>query len=219
MEQDTGKAIRTLRESRGWSLDKLAQESRKPKNTIANWETGKTKPHPGTIAAVLQALNVASIEDVLVRAGQMRRTRLAPPDEKGFPILSKVPGGNGDYDPQNEGFDNGYAVEYFPRLAGIGVDDPDAYCLHVVGDSMAPEYEDGSLVICSPAATHIPGAVYAIRFGSELGDECTLKKVIPLDDDKLLLQPENPLHRPRVVSREHIVRMDRVVWMMKKPKI
>ena len=213
--KDVGKAVRAIRESRGWSMDVLAAKTGKPKNTIANWETGKTKPHGGTIAAVLRVFQFSTVEELLIHANQMRRTRLAPPGEKGLPILSKVPGGNGDFDPQNEGFDNGFAPEYFSRLTSLGVDDPDAYCLRVVGDSMMPEYPEGSLVVCSPAAKKDAGRVFAIRFGSELGDECTLKKVIEIDEMSLLLQPLNESHKPRVVARAHIVRMDRVVYVIK----
>lgn len=214
-EVNTGKAVRSLRESRGWSLDVLAAKSGKPKNTLANWETGKTKPHPGTIAAVLAAFQFSTVEELLIRANQMRRTRIMSPDERGFPILSSVPGGVGDFDPQNEGLDNGFARDYFPRMASMGVNDPDAYCLRVVGDSMAPEIPSGSLVICSPASHHESGKTFAIRFGAELNHECTLKKVIDMGSGQLLLQPANDSHRPRLVNREHIVRMDRVVYVIK----
>lgn len=136
-----------------------------------------------------------------------------PFEGTGIPLLAEVPAGEGDPDPTMFGLDNGLGVAYISRNFLPHITDPTAYALVVKGDSMADKYPDGIVVVCSPRAKHVPGKVYAIRFGSELDNECTLKRVTPLEGGKLLLMADNPKHEPqtRIVDREHVVRMDLVV--------
>ena len=211
--------VRALREKRGYGQEMLAARTGKPglaplsKGTIQNIESGKHSPNGATLARVLGALGVATLEEAAVAAGMLRRSRPAPDDAGGIPILSEVPAGRGDYEPLP---DDGAGMSIISRAAVPGITDPDAYALIVTGDSMSPDYRDGSVVVCSPNTAHLPGEPYAIRFGAELNNECTMKLVTPMEGDKLLIHAINPAHPPRVVPREWVVNMDAVVAHFRK---
>jgi transcriptional regulator with XRE-family HTH domain len=48
--------IKRLREAKGWSLEKLADKCAVTRNTIINWETGKTSPKPLIMKAIKEIL-------------------------------------------------------------------------------------------------------------------------------------------------------------------
>ncbi len=82
------------------------------------------------------------------------------------------------------------------------VHDPQAFAARVVGDSMAPEYQEGDVVIFSPALEARSGDDCFIRFGQ--GEGTTFKRIYEDDEKSLRLQPLNNTHRPQVVARERI---------------
>jgi transcriptional regulator with XRE-family HTH domain len=211
---NAGQIVRALREKRGMGQETLAAKTGKPnlpqlsKGTIQNLETGKHVPNGATLARVLAALGVSSLEEAAIAAGLLRKSRPASDGPGGIPILAEVPAGRGDYEAVLE---DGDSMSIISRAAVPMVTDPDAYALVVRGDSMGPKYPNGSLVVCAPNAEHVPGAVYAIRFGAELDNECTLKRVTPMEGGKLLIHADNPAHAPRVIPQEWVVNMDRAV--------
>ena len=132
----------------------------------------------------------------------------------GIPILGDIPAGNGEG--TQWAYDQGIGEGYVSRGA-VGVEDPLAYAVRVTGDSMAPELMDGELVICSPTAVQEKGfeegRIYAIRFGAELNNDATIKRVhlISTASQEIELVPENPRH-PRIkVKTQQIDRAARVV--------
>jgi len=124
-----------------------------------------------------------------------------------IPVFDQIPAGNGDFDPTHLGDDNGLAERTIPRWL-VGIDDPTAYGAIVRGDSMSPKYQDGDVVICSPQATHSSGMVAAYRLDS---GECGVKMIVDLGDDRVELRPANDRHDVRIVTRESITRLARVV--------
>jgi SOS-response transcriptional repressor LexA/transcriptional regulator with XRE-family HTH domain len=101
-------------------------------------------------------------------------------------------------------------LSYPPRVADAyiaapGVDDPDAFAARVSGDSMAPKYAEGDIVVFSPAAAWKDGADCFVRFED---GQTTFKRVYadwtPDDREALRLQPRNERYQPRVVPREQI---------------
>jgi repressor LexA len=67
--------------------------------------------------------------------------------------------------------------------------DPGCYALRVVGDSMAPLFLAGDLVVVSPAATLVPGCIVA-AFIEPDGD--VIKRYRPSRNGAVELEPENP---------------------------
>lgn len=52
----------------------------------------------------------------------------------------------------------------YPRLPMVAIaGDPEALAMIVLGDSMAPLYLDGDIVVCSPAVAPVSGAACLVR--------------------------------------------------------
>ncbi len=92
------------------------------------------------------------------------------------------------------------------------IHDPDAFAARVVGDSMAPEYVEGDIVVFSPARDARPGDDCFARLGPD--DETTFKRVYfegqdgvdeAVDDARIRLQPLNSAYPPQVFPRERVV--------------
>jgi len=84
--------------------------------------------------------------------------------------------------------------------------DPDAFAARVVGDSMAPEYREGDIVVFSPMRDPRDGSDCFVRL--EPDHETTFKRVYFETGDGgeslIRLQPINSAHPPRVLAREHV---------------
>ncbi len=122
----------------------------------------------------------------------------------------------------------GRAMEYtdlgYPP--GVGDDyvsipdlyDPDAFAARVVGDSMAPDYREGDLVVFSPLAPTADGCDCFVRF--ERDDESTFKRVYFEERDGgvalIRLQPLNSRYPPRVVEREAVAMLCAAVSMVRR---
>lgn len=205
-----GKILRAEIEAKCSSLREFAEKAGISPNTLQKWMNDAT-PHGfgTTYSAIARALGMTPTE--LDRLWRSTRVPQQGGDARGgIPILSEVPAGNGDFDPTQLGLDNGVGMEYISRAAAPGVVDPLAYALIIRGDSMAPRLSPGMVIICSPAATHVSGKIYAVRFGSERDNECTVKRVYDIGGGMLMMHPDNPAYKPFTVNREHVVRMDMV---------
>ena len=108
------------------------------------------------------------------------------------------------------GFPARVADEYV-RTSDIG--DPDAFAARVVGDSMAPDYREGDVVVFSPAREVEPGCDCFARL--EPDHETTFKRVYferdPDERDMIRLQPINNAYPPRTVPREDVAGLYRAV--------
>src|SRR5947207_7542169 len=85
------------------------------------------------------------------------------------------------------------------------VQDKDAFAARVHGDSMAPKYGEGDIVIFSPAAAPRSGDDCFVRFDD---GHTTFKRVFFENDESgkpaLRLQPRNEKYRPQTVSSERV---------------
>lgn len=192
------------------TIKEFAERAGVTQGTVFQWFLRPTPSgHGTTYAAIAKALNTTR-----EKLDREWRSQVVPQQigdiDGGIPILSEVPAGNGDFDPTQLGLDNGVGMEYISRAAAPGVVDPLAYALIIRGDSMAPRLSPGMVIICSPAATHVSGKIYAVRFGSERDNECTVKRVYDIGSGMLMMHPDNPAYKPFTVNREHVVRMDMV---------
>jgi len=83
------------------------------------------------------------------------------------------------------------------------ISDPDAFAARVVGDSMAPDYREGEIVVFSPALPTPDGCDCFVRL--ERDNETTFKRVHFEDDGATIrLQPINGRYRARRVRREEV---------------
>lgn len=95
--------------------------------------------------------------------------------------------------------------------------DPDAFAARVVGDSMAPDYREGDIVVFSPARQVASGSDCFARL--EPDHATTFKRVFFEVDDQgrelIRLQPLNSAYPPRVVPRDGVAGLYRAVTVMR----
>lgn len=204
--------MRSARMRNGMMVKELAEKADVSTTTIRNLEKGTNQPNAKTRMAIVRSLGYSTYEEMLAATGHIStpRHRETPADGDSIPVYSTVPAGDGDMEPTDLGHDNGISDgRRIPRWL-VGVDDPDAFGLEIVGDSMSPDYRPGDVVICSPEAVKLPGMIAAVRLDD---GSCTIKRVevVDGDDDVWALVPINPMHRTRHVPRDSVVRMSRVV--------
>jgi len=95
------------------------------------------------------------------------------------------------------------------------VTDPQAFAARVVGDSMAPDYREGEIVVFSPELATPSGADCFVRL--ERDNETTFKRVYFEDDGaRIRLQPINAKYPPRVVEREDVTGLWAAAYVMRR---
>jgi phage repressor protein C with HTH and peptisase S24 domain/transcriptional regulator with XRE-family HTH domain len=130
-------------------------------------------------------------ERIATPAGAMRAGRIVP-------IINKVAAGypqhftDLDYPP-------GVADDY---LRCPDLDDPQAFALHVVGDSMEPIYHERDIVIFSPNTPARDGDDCFVRFEADCAT--TFKRFYQDDESTIRLQPLNNRYPAQSYPRQQI---------------
>ncbi len=130
-----------------------------------------------------------------------------PPAMQRIPLVNKVAAG----------YPTGFTDLDYPARAADdylscpGLDDPDAFAAAVIGKSMMPDYQEGDIVVFSPAAEVEDGSDCFVRL--EPDHETTFKRVYFDEGGALVrLQPLNPKFPPAVHPRERVAGLYRAVW-------
>lgn len=89
------------------------------------------------------------------------------------------------------------------------INDEHAYALEISGDSMAPIYKEGTLVIVSPAASIRRGDRVVVK---TKGDEVMVKELKRQTAKQLELKSLNSDHPERTLSLDDVVWIARIVW-------
>jgi SOS-response transcriptional repressor LexA len=114
-----------------------------------------------------------------------------------IPIVNKVSAGYpAEFDDMS--YPVGVADDY---INCPGLNDPNAFAVRVVGDSMSPEYMAGDIVVFSPAKAVNSGDDCFVRFKNPF--EATFKRVY-FERDSVRLQPRNTAYSPMVFDSERI---------------
>jgi phage repressor protein C with HTH and peptisase S24 domain len=166
--------------------------------------TGEGRPRwPTTesIAKVLAATG-ASFDDftALVTAEPRRRNAA-----RSIPLIGMTQAaGGGFFDDGGFPVGGGWEEIRFPR-----VDDDNAYALEVTGNSMAPLYRDGDILIVSPNAAPRKGDRVVLR---TTDGEVMAKALVRRTAKTVELASLNPAHANLVFPVERIDWMARIVW-------
>ena len=95
--------------------------------------------------------------------------------------------------------------------------DPEAFAARVVGDSMAPAYREGDVVVFSPERDTPAGADCFVRLHRD--NESTFKRVYFERSEGgghlIRLQPINPAYPPRTVEREEVAGMYAAAYVVR----
>lgn len=158
-------------------------------------------PSTESIAKILAATRV-SFEEFAGYVGNVDGAAYAP---RLVPLIGLAQaGGGGFFD--DAGFPVGGGWD---QIAFPGIRDENAYALEVTGDSMAPVYRDGDIIIVAPNATVRRGdrVVVKTRDG-----EIMAKGLKRRTTRQVELASFNPEHEDRIVGADQVEWMARIVW-------
>ncbi len=166
---------------------------------IRNYMRGIKVPNAQALVKLSRALSTTA--DYLLSGTPRRSDRI--------PLLSKIPAG----DPVlwTDGEYPAYFGEEFLDRGEIS--DPNAFALIVDGDSMSPRINSGDIVIISPNTPVTSRSIAAVAIK---GEERTLKTVVFLPDNHVLLQPENGSYEPLVLDMSDVTLLGRVIERREK---
>jgi len=236
---EMGQFIRKAREEKKLTLDALALITGISKPYLSNIETARA-PGPASeeklrkIAAALDlsADGLVAMADWLrtpesvrnlLRDGKLRRgiekpeARSQKPasgnplDLVQVPVINKVAAGSAkeftDLD-----YPAGVADEYveLPKGDGPQALAKSSFAVRVSGDSMAPEYHEGDLVVVKAGPSE-DGDDCLVRLGANEGYAQTFKRVY-FESDTVRLVPLNKAHAERTVKLEEVTGIYPVVY-------
>lgn len=126
------------------------------------------------------------------------------------PIINKVAAGYPvDFDDMD--YPTGFADDY---VRCPDLDDPHAFAVRVIGDSMEPNFRQGDIVIFSPGAEVRSGDDCFVRF--KMPHETTFKRVFFEADSTVRLQPRNENYAPMVIEGSRVNGIYRAVMKYEK---
>lgn len=102
-------------------------------------------------------------------------------------------------------------LEYPPGVADQyvavpDITDPNAFAFYVDGDSMEPDFPDGTLLIASPNTVPVNGAPCFVRFGPTAKlTGCTFKRVYVMPNRHMRLVPINRKYAETEVPQEDLL--------------
>ena len=115
-----------------------------------------------------------------------------------IPVINKVAAGYPvDFDDLE--YPAGFADDY---VRCPDIDDPHAFAVRVVGDSMETNFRQGDIVIFSPGADVNNGDDCFVRF--TLPHETTFKRIFFEPEDKVRLQPRNENYPPMIIEGSRV---------------
>lgn len=200
MSSTLGERLRNIRESRELTIDQLAEITGLAPGHIGRIErSNSTNPRFQTVEALAKALNVSPQE---ILYSKEDRTASARPKQafdapnyfpKDVPVIGLTKAGRGGFF-NNEGLP--FGGEGFRKVhRPIDVKDPQAYALHVEGDSMSPMLEKGWIVYVCPNHNYVNGDLVIVVLNT---DEVMIKK-FRKQDGVIMLQSINPAYEPLIL--------------------
>lgn len=228
-----GGRLRQIRKAEGLSQVELADTLGCDQTFVSQIERGRSAPSAGVVAGVQRLgyspdwlmtgagpMSIKSTPSITstpsasdlseasaVRDAPSTSSALEPFNHASIcflPILGRVPAGKPGVSPVYEEREG-----TFPLPAGV-VDDPNAFCLRVSGDSMAGVVEEGDLVVVSPGrrGSVKDNDLVVVR----IEPEATLVKRVMRADDSLLLLSSNPAYPAILVKDETVTLIGKVIY-------
>lgn len=179
-----GKVLKRHRELSGMSLDVLAQRTGVSKSTINRYENDNNqKLDMAKIITIAKVLDIPT--DVITEMWTDNRDR----EMVRLPILGRVCAGMGKIAEEDI---LGYMVTDGKYANG------EYFCLQVVGDSMSPKIDDGSIVLVKRQDYAENGDVVVVI----VDEEDSMVKQIEYDEEKLTLNSFNHFYPPRIFVKD-----------------
>lgn len=172
-----GRNIKRLRLEHGYSQEQLARKLNVTQGAISHWEIGKSNPEAAQLVAISQLFGVSL--DTFTDESPLRDIDRVNIKRAAIPIIGQIACGEPITAEQNI---DGYA----DLPDGVRAD----FALRCKGDSMAPTFIDGDLVLIRQQPDVENGQIAAIS----INGEATLKHVYH-HQGSLLLVADNPSFR------------------------
>lgn len=154
-------------------------------------------------------LDDAYLSGVLQQLVENRSANVQHIGVSAIPIINRVSAGY-PRDFTDLSYPRGVADDY---IGCPDLHDPDAFATRVSGDSMAPKYNEGDIVIFSPAVSVRGGDDCFIRFED---GQTTFKRVFFESGEEgqaiLRLQPRNEKYRPQMARSETVTGLYRAMY-------
>lgn len=126
---------------------------------------------------------------------------------RGVPIINKTSAGT-PVELDDPGVENHEHLPITPEMVG----DPDAFGVELVGDSMAPQFCEGDIVVFAPRADVRDGDACFVQFNGARNGGHTFKLVFRQGDGKIELRPMNQRkHRSHTVDTSDDGEVARIV--------
>lgn len=90
--------------------------------------------------------------------------------------------------------------------------DPQMFTVEIEGDCMAPRYQAGEWIVCSPNSKFVDGAAYMVQLDGSGDGENGVKLVFDHGPNEFELVPLNGLYRRKMVPKSSVIRMGRVLY-------
>jgi phage repressor protein C with HTH and peptisase S24 domain len=156
-------------------------------------------PSTESLARVLEATGAGLDEFVMLVEGKLG------PRQRAVPLIGLAQAGRGGYfDDAGFPVGGGWDEVSFPD-----VNDENAYALEVAGDSMAPVYRDGDVIVVSPAASVRRGDRVVVK---TMSGEVMAKVLARRTARSVELASLNPAYETRLLKPEEILWMARIIW-------
>ena len=195
--------IKRLRTENNWTQEQLAEKVGVTRATVTQWETGWSQPRMGAVQRLAGAFGV-SVSEVV---DNIRSAGFSPVPLHGR-VAAGVPIEMLEVDDMKE------------APARYVDDDPDAFMVRVIGDSMNRSIHDGMFALVSPKYTE-PNE-HDMFMVTVNGYDATIKRVRKLANGvELLPDSFDPTYRPQVydygeVDTPPIRILGKVVWWCKE---
>lgn len=185
------KQIARLRKQKGWSQEELAERLHVSRSAVAMWESGKNMP-TAAMAYEMALLFGCGLNEVLGVYEPYRETEF-PKKPVRIPVLGTIPAGI-----PIEAIEE--VIDYEEAPAEWARGGKEYFALQIKGNSMAPRYESGDVVIFRRQETCENGQDCAVLVN---GNDATFKRVRLLDDG-MMLQALNPEYESYVYTAKQV---------------
>lgn len=221
-----GQRIRRLRDSRGWSLDRLSLESGIRRDAIWKIEDGRVRrPQGGTLESLSKAFTIP-IADLI--------ETLPPPANNILPDFERHYGEPANIQhapkqiPSIPEWTAEIACGHWIDCAAIAMDmDNDVqadtarrgmFIVRVMGDSMKPTYKPGNRVLFRVVRLDDePLRIGADYYWQNSDGQCTLKRLKSIGEDEYTLAPLNRKYKPLNLAKQMLAKVAIVETIVTAP--
>ena len=209
MNEKFAERLKQLRLQHGLTQKELAKVMGVSSSAVGMWEIGRNEPDYKTLKRLADFFKV-SIDYLLGKTDDPTPPQKRLEDYPWYRAVKHIPVYNGANAGNVGSFPDGSTVL---RWIGVPKNVPADFAIVVHGDSMEPKIHDGDIVVVSTQRPFINGELVVVIIDGE-----AYVKRLWVENNRVVLQSENPRYKPIVLSRRqvNIYLVGRVVGVYKE---